>query len=87
VPVPARAPGGVSDPKQDVPDSVQVDGEHPAEREEASRYSFSGSEEREREVIRETLLRCRGNRTRAARELGMARNTLSAKIRRHGLEG
>lgn len=45
------------------------------------RYSFFGSVHEEHRVIRETLRRCRGNKTRAAAELGMARNTLRAKLR------
>jgi two-component system response regulator AtoC len=50
------------------------------------RYSFFGSERDEREAIRRALVRCKGNRTRAARELGMARNTLRQRIRRLRLE-
>lgn len=53
---------------------------------EARRYSFFGSEEEEREAIRGALVRCRGNRTRAARELGMARNTLRERLRRYEIE-
>jgi two-component system response regulator PilR (NtrC family) len=52
----------------------------------SGRYSFFGTREQEREQIRAALVRCRGNRTRAARELGMARNTLRQKVRRYGLE-
>ncbi|MFG1690644.1 sigma-54 interaction domain-containing protein [Gemmatimonadota bacterium] len=51
------------------------------------RYSFLGSEQEERARILEALLRSRGNKTRAARELGMARNTLRAKLKRYGLDG
>jgi DNA-binding NtrC family response regulator len=51
------------------------------------RYSFFGADADEREVIRAALVRCRGNRTRAAAELGMTRNTLREKLRRHGLDG
>lgn len=51
------------------------------------RYSFLGSREEEEALIRRTLEACRGNRSRAARELGMARNTLRTKIKRLGLEG
>jgi two-component system, NtrC family, response regulator AtoC len=50
------------------------------------RYSFFGSENQEREAILSALIRCRGNRTRAARELGMARNTLGEKVRKYQLE-
>jgi DNA-binding NtrC family response regulator len=53
---------------------------------ETRRYSFFGSDEDEREAIRAALVRSRGNRTRAAQELGMARNTLAEKLRRHGLD-
>ncbi|HWV57927.1 MAG TPA: sigma-54 dependent transcriptional regulator [Longimicrobiales bacterium] len=50
------------------------------------RYSFVGSPEEERRLILNTLERCRGNRTRAARQLGMARNTLRNKIRSLGID-
>jgi two-component system response regulator HupR/HoxA len=49
------------------------------------RYSFYGSAADERERIRSALDRCRGNRTRAALELGMSRNTLRARMGRYGL--
>jgi DNA-binding NtrC family response regulator len=45
------------------------------------RYSFYGSPAEERRRIEEALRRWRGNKTHAARELGMARNTLRAKVR------
>ena len=51
----------------------------------APRYSFYGSDAEERTRIRSALARCRGNRTRAARELGMSRNTLRDRISRYGL--
>jgi transcriptional regulator with GAF, ATPase, and Fis domain len=51
------------------------------------RYSFLGSEQEERARILEALIRSRGNKTWAARELGMSRNTLRAKLKKHGLEG
>jgi DNA-binding NtrC family response regulator len=49
------------------------------------RYSFYGSEEDERARIRAALARARGNRTRAARELGMSRATLRDRMRRYEL--
>jgi DNA-binding NtrC family response regulator len=52
----------------------------------AGRYSFTGTEVEERELVERTLHRHRGNRTRAARELGMSRATLRGRIRRYGLE-
>lgn len=50
-----------------------------------TRYSFFGTPEEERRWIADVLRRHRGNRTRAARELGMCRNTLRARMRRYGL--
>jgi DNA-binding NtrC family response regulator len=45
------------------------------------RYSRFGSPEEERARIEAALRRWRGNKTRAAAELGMARNTLREKMR------
>ncbi len=50
-----------------------------------ARYSFYGSDDAERERIRDALDRRRGNRTRAALDLGMSRNTLRDRMRRFGL--
>jgi len=50
------------------------------------RYAFLGTEDEEREVIQLALARVRGNRSQAARELGMARNTLRQKLRKYGLQ-
>lgn len=47
-----------------------------------SRYSFAGSTEDEWRTIELALQRCNGNKTRAAFELGMSRNTLLNKLRR-----
>lgn len=47
----------------------------------AVRYSFLGSPEEERSRISEALRICRGNKTLAARQLGMSRNTLLNKLR------
>jgi DNA-binding NtrC family response regulator len=44
------------------------------------RYSFYGTAEAEQQRILDTLRACRGNKTRAAAALGMARNTLRAKL-------
>jgi transcriptional regulator with GAF, ATPase, and Fis domain len=41
----------------------------------------------ERQLIAAALARSRGNRSRAARLLGLSRNGLLAKMQRHGLEG
>jgi two-component system, NtrC family, response regulator HydG len=46
----------------------------------AQRYSFYGTESEERAQIEEALRTHRGNLTRAARSLGMARNTLKSRI-------
>jgi len=43
-------------------------------------------EDLERELIRQALERHDGNRTRAARELGLTRNTLLYRMQKHGLQ-
>jgi two-component system response regulator AtoC len=50
------------------------------------RYSFYGSPDDERRRIQEALRRYRGNKTRAAAALGMARNTLRIKLRTLGID-
>ena len=50
------------------------------------RYSFYGSADEERRHIEAALRRHHGNKTHAARSLGMARNTLRQKIRRLGID-
>jgi transcriptional regulator with PAS, ATPase and Fis domain len=53
----------------------------PADADDAApRYSFFGGRTAERDRILAALRKHRGNRTRAARALGMARNTLRARI-------
>jgi DNA-binding NtrC family response regulator len=54
----------------------------PEDRTQTGRYSHYGSAAEEKRRIEDALVRCRGNKTRAARELGMARNTLRGKLRR-----
>ena len=44
-------------------------------------------DEVERELVLQTLLRCDGNRTRAARVLGLSVRTLRNKIRLYAAEG
>ncbi|MFW6202217.1 MAG: sigma-54 interaction domain-containing protein [Gemmatimonadota bacterium] len=62
------------------PDPPASPDQHPADR--RRRYSFYGSPDDERRHIEAALRAHRGNKTRAARALGMARNTLRDKIRR-----
>ncbi len=50
------------------------------------RYSFYGPPSQERRRIETVLRDCKGNRTRAAARLGMARNTLRAKLRALAIE-
>lgn len=54
---------------------------------EGERYAFAGTAEEEREAIRAALARRGGNRTRAARDLGMSRTTLRSRMRKYGLAG
>lgn len=51
------------------------------------RYSAFGSEAEERARIHKALETCHGNRTRAARLLGMSRNTLRDRLRRYFPDG
>jgi len=44
-------------------------------------------EEAEKQLIVRTLKECRGNRTTAARKIGISRRTLHRKLNRYGLEG
>lgn len=67
------------------PAIVMAAGE-PPRRQRAGRYSHYGTPAEELRRITDTLARCHGNRTMAARELGMARNTLRAKLRRFGVD-
>ena len=48
--------------------------------------TFTPLEDAEASAIRASLERHRGNRTRAARELGISRNTLWRKMKRHGID-
>ena len=48
----------------------------------AARYAFAGSPDDERDHIMETLQRCRGNKTLAAKTLGMSRNTLITRLKK-----
>ena len=52
-----------------------------------TRYAHYGDPLDERRRIEHALRRWRGNKTRAAVELGMARNTLRAKLRALGIDG
>jgi transcriptional regulator with PAS, ATPase and Fis domain len=46
-----------------------------------ARYSFAGDDDAERRAIEDALAACHGNKTHAARMLGMSRNTLLNKLR------
>lgn len=77
----AMIEGREEEPK-DAPTAPPTQHEIPA----AARYSFMGTDAEEREAIGVALARARGNKTRAARALGMARNTLRKKLEKHGFE-
>jgi DNA-binding NtrC family response regulator len=69
--------GAEPDPREGIPAG--------AVRGRRARYSFYGSHDDERERIRAALGRAAGNRSAAARELGMSPNTLRARMRRYRL--
>jgi DNA-binding NtrC family response regulator len=76
--------GGPVDNPEEYPATAEASEE--SSRTNGGRYAFLGTEDQEREAIRSALARAGGNKSRAARELGMARNTLRAKIRAYGLQ-
>jgi two-component system response regulator AtoC len=49
-------------------------------------YDIRSLESMEREAIRAALLRCQGNRTKVAEELGVSRKTILNKIKAYGFE-
>ena len=60
-----------------------ADAERPAEPEQTAPRTLADAE---REVIREALRASEGNRTHAARLLGIARSTLLEKLKRYGID-
>ena len=73
----------------DLPQSVQSRGVIRSES-ELSRPIFDKGvtlEEAEKQLIIRTLQECRGNRTAAAKKIGISRRTLHRKLHRYGLEG
>jgi DNA-binding NtrC family response regulator len=66
--------------------STDDHGHEPDRVEVVRRYVASGSEAEERRLIIEALRMTAGNRTHAARKLGMSRQTLWIKVRRYRLE-
>lgn len=71
----------------DLPDEIQNAAGSPllqaGQNTSAQTASLEGAE---REAIRTTILACQGNLTEAARELGIAKSTLYAKVKKHRLE-
>lgn len=65
--------------------SARRAGEERGRRRGAERYSAPGGPGREAEMIRAALRDANGNKTEAARVLGMSRSTLWAKLQRYGM--
>ncbi|HET6984237.1 MAG TPA: sigma 54-interacting transcriptional regulator, partial [Myxococcaceae bacterium] len=57
----------------------------PAEKPHTTLYAQAPKPPGERERIEEALLRCGGNQTRAAKELGISRRTLVSRLGKYGL--
>ena len=72
-----------------LPQSVQSRGVIQHEKQLAQPVTGRGVtlEEAEKQLIIRTLKECRGNRTAAARKIGISRRTLHRKLNRYGLEG
>ena len=70
---------------QSLPDKVRGAGDPPA----AGGFKLPPQgirlDELERDLLRQALERHGGNRTRAARDLGLTRNTLLYRMQKHGL--
>jgi DNA-binding NtrC family response regulator len=79
-----RLPAGAAE--EEVPGARETEERWRSRGGRKTRYTFHGSPEEERELIRSALERLRGNRSRVARELGMARNTLRDKLKKYGLD-
>ena len=73
----------------DLPQSVQSRGVIRSEIELSQPIIDKGVtlEEAEKQLIIRTLQECRGNRTAAAKKIGISRRTLHRKLHRYGLEG
>jgi len=73
----------------DLPQSVQSRGVILSETELSKPIIDKGMtlEEAEKQLIIRTLQECRGNRTAAAKKIGISRRTLHRKLHRYGLEG
>lgn len=73
----------------DLPQSVQSRGVIQSETELSQPIIDKGVtlEEAEKQLIIRTLQECRGNRTAAAKKIGISRRTLHRKLHRYGLEG
>jgi two-component system response regulator AtoC len=70
------------EPKFQMLTSAAVDGQPPAatEKDQSAAPSSLSVEENEKRLLREALLKSRGNRTKAAKLMGVSRRTLHRKI-------
>ena len=69
------------------PELAPPDPQAPTPREIVPMLIGSTVEAIERELVLQTLARCDGNRTRAARVLGLSVRTMRNKIRQYGTDG
>lgn len=71
--------------KDDLPDYIPFTQSLPEPAHRSEEVSFKTLSQMEEELIRQTLKKCRGNQTQAAKKLGIGRTTLIRKMKKFGI--